>query len=375
MPERRDCVSRLRLNIRIGWSGDEYSVTEQTANKTRHALDAFLSTSNVEASSTFLADLMDGTVEPLVMTLIRGKLNVSLQPGDERQINQDAIDIVSEVKTLVITKLTKLKSGNGLAGIDNLESYVKTVATNATHQYLRKKYPFRLRLKNQLRYLLTHDRRFSLWTTDAGDRPCGLVAWPDNEADVVETGRFGQLTDDLRQEFASGGVFPDRIPLVDLVNAIFCHFRRPMLFDDLVSVIYELKRITEPREVLEEEAASLTSAGHESGPLDRLEQTAFLIQLWEEIGSLPLRHRSALLLNLKDAYGDGLIALFPMMRIVTIRQIAEKLEFPVKRFAQIWSELPWDDLTIAQHLGITRQQVINLRQSARAMLRRRLNYF
>jgi hypothetical protein len=38
----------------------------------------------------------------------------------------------------------------------------------------------------------------------------------------------------------------------------------------------------------------------------------------------------------------------------------------------LWKELPLDDLTIAGRLGATRQQVINLRKSARARLVRRL---
>jgi DNA-binding transcriptional regulator LsrR (DeoR family) len=43
-----------------------------------------------------------------------------------------------------------------------------------------------------------------------------------------------------------------------------------------------------------------------------------------------------------------------------------------EKFASIYVELPLDDATIAEHLGIPRQQVINLRLSARERLTRRM---
>jgi hypothetical protein len=126
--------------------------------------------------------------------------------------------------------------------------------------------------------------------------------------------------------------------------------------------------------VLADEVGRERSLEYERKLLDRLEQTAFLKTLWNEIGRLPVRHRAALLLNLKNSEGDGLITLLPMTRIATITQIAEMLEFPAEDFARVWKDLPWDDNAIAGHLRLTRQQVINLRQSARATLKRRLNY-
>jgi hypothetical protein len=42
------------------------------------------------------------------------------------------------------------------------------------------------------------------------------------------------------------------------------------------------------------------------------------------------------------------------------------------RLAAIWEELPLDDQAIASILGVTRQQVINLRKSGRERLQRRM---
>jgi len=175
--------------------------------------------------------------------------------------------------------------------------------------------------------------------------------------------------------FAEGDISPDKIELVDLVGLVFKHFGTPIRFGDLLNLIYEVRRISEPVEVPSDETRPEKSLEYENNVLDCMEQSAFLKSLWEEIGRLPLRHRTALLLNLKSSRGDGLITLLPFIRVASIRQIAEMLEFPIEEFVKIWNDLPWDDWAIAGHPGLTRQQVINLRQSARATLRRKLHYF
>jgi hypothetical protein len=83
----------------------------------------------------------------------------------------------------------------------------------------------------------------------------------------------------------------------------------------------------------------------------------------------------ALLLNLREADGRGCLALFPGTGVASLRQIADALEFPAERFAELWPRLPLDDATIAGLLELTRQQVINLRKSARERLARRLKGF
>ncbi len=349
-------------------------MNDQLAHEINPLLDIFL-TADETVSAGLLTELIDERVEPLVKALIRGKLHVSLQLGDERQINQDARDLVSEVKTRVVAKLTRLKSDDAAGAIENLDAYVKTVALNECNHYLRKRHPNRLRLKNQLRYLLTHHAPFSLWTPAADVWVCGRREWKDIGVDLEEINISGQSVDELNEAFDKDGISASRLELADLVSAVFRHIDRPLRFDGLVSIVYDLRQTTEPVEEAEDETGTGKNLRYESDLLDRLEQAAFLKTLWDEIGRLPLRHRAALLLNLKNSQGEGLITLLPLTRVATIRQIAENLEFSVEEFARIWNDLPWDDRTIADHLKLTRQQVINLRQSARATLRRRLNYF
>jgi hypothetical protein len=60
-----------------------------------------------------------------------------------------------------------------------------------------------------------------------------------------------------------------------------------------------------------------------------------------------------------------------------LRQLPDDEEFLARagQFAELWPQLPLDDATIAGLLNLTRQQVINLRKSARERLARRLKGF
>ena len=106
-------------------------------------------------------------------------------------------------------------------------------------------------------------------------------------------------------------------------------------------------------------------------PLTTLAEREQLQILWSEIQSLPVRQRTALLLNLRDADGRGVIGLLPLTGTARLRQIAEALEMPPEELARLWRDLPLDDAAIAARLSVTRQQVINFRKCARERLARR----
>ncbi len=104
-----------------------------------------------------------------------------------------------------------------------------------------------------------------------------------------------------------------------------------------------------------------------------IERREYLKNLWAEIRELPVRQRAALLLNLRDGEGRGCLELFHLAGVATFQQIAGALEMSPEDFVLLWNELPLDDLSIADRLGLTRQQIINLRKSARSRLSRRMN--
>jgi len=66
------------------------------------------------------------------------------------------------------------------------------------------------------------------------------------------------------------------------------------------------------------------------------------------------------------------LILFTLTGIVKSAEVADLLGMPLEQFAELWRRLPLEDLAIGELLGISRQQVINLRKSARARLTRRM---
>src|SRR6185369_1444291 len=103
-----------------------------------------------------------------------------------------------------------------------------------------------------------------------------------------------------------------------------------------------------------------------------LEQRLFFEQVWREVCQLPVPQRAALLLNLRDSRDGGVISFLPFLGVASKEDLARLLEMPYLDFQNLWTELPLDDLRIAQMFGITRQQVINLRKTARERLARKM---
>jgi len=97
----------------------------------------------------------------------------------------------------------------------------------------------------------------------------------------------------------------------------------------------------------------------------------FLGSLWAEIRLLPPRQAAALLLGLRDREGRNALIFLPATGTASLRQVAEVLGLRPENLVEIWNDLPLPDRRIAEILGLTRQQVINLRKSARERLARR----
>lgn len=97
-----------------------------------------------------------------------------------------------------------------------------------------------------------------------------------------------------------------------------------------------------------------------------------LAALWNEICELRPLPRAALLLNLQDATGQDMLTLLMLVDVARFSEIAASLDMTKEELTDLWDDLPLDDATIAQQMGLTRQQVINLRKAARERLARRM---
>lgn len=163
----------------------------------------------------------------------------------------------------------------------------------------------------------------------------------------------------------------------EFLEALFASANLPVELDGLVRVTAELLQVRdEPiASTSMEEGAEIPALVSQDDVAWQVEKRIFLQRLWEEINQLPLSQRTALLLNLRDANGNGCIALFPALGVASLRQLTVALEMPFEQFAALWNQLPLDDAAIAKLLNLTRQQVINTRKSGRERLARRLRGF
>jgi DNA-directed RNA polymerase specialized sigma24 family protein len=330
-------------------------------------------------SDRVLTTLVAEYVRPVIKKIIGSKLRVHLDHEGRAPANPDAEDLYSATLLQLLTRLKECRTSPTDKSIGNLENYVAVVSYHTCYEYLRSKYPQRHNLKNKLRYLLTHQAGLALWENESGDLVSGFTEWCDHSRDHARSNRLQQLLNDPRTAMQSAAQRGDfrRANQAELAAAIFNHTNHPIVLDELVDIfagLWGIKDHIEQPATRTEEADPLVHAASQNTDIaDVVDNRMFLKWLWEEICQLPLRQRMALVLNLRDEQGGGVAALLPVTGVASLRQIAAALEMVTEDFANLWSQLPLDDASIAGLLSITRQQVINLRKCARERLARRMN--
>ncbi len=336
------------------------------------ALRGFVEAPDDAEADRRLAALLEGDAEPLIRRIVGRKLRAYAASPRDASSTEDLEDVVSDALLALVSRLQDLRDDPRSEPIESFADYVATVAHNAFAHYLRRKHPARSRLKNRLRYALTTDRRYALWPTPDG-LVCGLAVWrgrPVSAPAVESLARMAAEPDLwLPSMKKRPGSWAD--PAQSL-GPLLLALGGPVEFDRLVGAMAALS--TAEGEQTSVDTAVLESLPDETSPpadvaLDRRRE---IERLWQEITSLPLRQRIALLLSLRDAQGAALLWVFPLTGVASIRQIARTLEIPDLELAELWSRLPLDDLTLGARLGCPRQQVINLRSAARKRLNHRL---
>ena len=325
----------------------------ETVRNADALLRLFLSEPDPVESDSFLESLLTQHAQPQIRRIARQKLSFL---GTSEY--QDVDDISAEVVSELLRRLRELKDRGDVDTIKSFAAYTAAATYRAYNDYLRRKYPQRHRLKTRLRYVLSSNPRFSLWEDSTGTWLCGYREWMGcNTVGVPATNEF-----------------PERLitgTSAELVAGIFDASGGPLEFDEVVTAAVDLKGLRdwpgEPNEL-----DDLPAGEQESNVLERLQNRQWLGRLWKEISALPGAQRKALLLNLRADEGDSALALVPLAGIASIRQIAGLLEMAAEEMAALWNQLPIDDTAIAARLGLTRQQVINLRKSARERLARRM---
>jgi DNA-directed RNA polymerase specialized sigma24 family protein len=333
----------------------------------------FIEESDQEKADLCLTHLIDEYAAPIVREILGSSWRIHIDGPGAGSSKQDAGDLYNDIVVNLISRLRQIKDNPTQAGIVDFRSYVASTAYNACNLYLRQKFPRRSRLKNRLRYLLSHHHDLALWPTDESGLLCGLAQWR-GQTTHTAAGTLERIRHDAgawQQEIGLTNAGCTRAELTGLLIAMFHWAGTPIKLDDLVNVMVEICREKdfpdEPLETVMEVIPPFVTFE------TTIEVQRDLKVLWQEICQLPLRQRRALLLNFRDTHGQELISLIPYTRAATIEQVAQALEIPLAEFLKLWNDLPLDDLAIAERLGATRQQVINLRKCARERLERRIS--
>lgn len=280
-----------------------------------------------------------------------------VRPGAAVRLD-DAEDISGAITVRLISRLRAVTESPDDA-IADFRGYVAALTYNAINDHLRRAFPARARLKNRIRYVLLRDARLGLWS-GSGTLVCGLASWANT---AVMPGGAELAVDDRR----ISRVMLDRDRPGDAVAALLALIGGPVPFESLVTLVARLWQVGEvPLAARDAEEHAAPDAVSEA------EQRNYLAVLWREIRELLPMQRKALLLNLRNAEATNVASLLVLTGTTRFDELAATLELTPEQLAAIWKELPLDDLRIAELLQVTRQQVINLRKSARDRLARRM---
>lgn len=318
-------------------------------------------------------------IEPVVKAIVRNKLRVSLSQRDDRRENQDALELVQDIYQELVKSLH-----SDSADIKNLRSYAAVVTYHACAQLIRSRYPEYTRLKNRIRYFLTHTPEFGVWPAADGEVLCGYAGWrtsPLAKTEIVQALR-------LEPRRMEGSALPskplDGMGAADwkkLADGVFEFVQGPIELDDIVAIAGSLFGVK----------LEGTMPNVEPSHRDRLDDAAhshdMIRKLWRILCEFQHRWLMALLLNLpgdtKEARGEievfetsGAASRDEIGRVLGLTRIeCENLrrnslplatipDTPEGRLRILWPHLPLEDTFIAAALECRKQQVINLRMVA-----------
>jgi hypothetical protein len=174
-------------------------------------------------------------------------------------------------------------------------------------------------------------------------------------------------------------IFPDvdslSAPIAECLARLFNWVGGPLDLDLVMCVLAEFKNEKDPvakEEPVDSAYSAIDFVADDQPSADQLASLReYLGHLWEEVVMLPTRQAQALLLNLRDNRGRGIIEFLLICGITDAATLSAVLAMSQQDLADIWNELPWEDSRIAAFLDCTTMDVSNLRSVARRRLVRR----
>jgi DNA-directed RNA polymerase specialized sigma24 family protein len=334
-----------------------------TAGAEDPRLTAFLAAETDADAAHALEQIFDAVTERLLIECVRRGLH-----GSARQA-ADVEDAASDTRVRLIGRLWSLRR-NGDGPIEDFAAYVATTATRTCYAHLRARFPARTRFRNQLRYSVSRHPDTLLEEADG-------VWWCRSRALRAAPSRGAlQQFIDAPALFLARHRIDRAAPLPHLVAAVLGKLEAPIELDRFVDALTGALGIVDarPADTAGGEPILERLPDPSPGSLRAMSDREQLLRLWREVVALPVNQRIALLLNLRDPDGGAALHALPATGLVARAEIAAALDLRPAALDELWDDLPLDDLTIAARLGLTRQQVINLRKSARARLSRRTDH-
>lgn len=324
-------------------------------------LAAWLSARASDCADRALAELIEKTAMPVIRQTLGRKLG---QGANGSAASEDAQEVISRVREQLVRAARRMREP-GAAAVRDYAGYVATVSQTVWAEYLRGKYPARTLLSYRLRYLLENrsgQTGFALWGGPGASAWCGFAEWKSSNVPAAAPDPLRRLlVNSHLVDGPQGAAASTSLP--DVVVRTLRALGGPVAFNDLLAIVSDRLGINEAPEPFE--AGDKVDALHSDpapSPADALLWKEYLAWLWREIGTLPLRQRRAFLLHSTVAHD------LEYRAVAGVRQQAALLEIRPETFVDHWTRIPLDDLTIASLLGVTRQQVINLRKVARVTL-------
>jgi len=330
-------------------------------------LAPFLTAKSESISDELLRAIIDEHADPIIKKILRSKLRVSLN-GRGTQQNQDALEIAGDMRASIISTLRALRQNPKKGAIADFSDFVAIKTYSACADYFREKHPQRWRLKSLLRRRLRQNPRFALWQGEDKRWYAGFSGRRETESEAEAPETAESITPPTDGKLSAAQMKSD-----EFLGVLFERSGGPIVFDEVVKIAAETWHIHDPpAESIDSYERDEQFTSSEPRVDLALEQRLFFEQVWFEVCQLPVLQRAALLLNLRDSRDGGMISFLPFVGVASKEELARLLEIPYEDFQRLWSALPLDDLRIAQMFGITRQQVINLRKTARERLARRM---
>jgi len=296
--------------------------------------------------ATLSHDISDAAIESVVaatqlrVTAILARYRKTLPPEE-----------IDDVRSTVVLRIVRRLRGGDDDPIVSFDSFVAAMTFNCVNDVLRQRAPERANLKDRVRLLFARSTRLASWHV-CNEVTAGFLEW------------YGMPPSDIR---AGVDAVLSRDDLELAVVALLEANGGPLRLDVIVDAIVAAWGLAEVDSVPLDDLGEEIPSGE-----DGADAREDLRLLWQEIRELRPNQRQALLLNLRDETSGSAIELFLLLGIATIGEVADALEIAPETLATLSTMLPLDDRTIAEQLGVTRQQVINLRRAARERLARRM---